>query len=198
MYQIKCTIDGIVPLLQHRYPVEDKIVGDKKRTIKSSSDERGGLEKMAFKDEKGMFMTTEHIYGMLVGNRYRKGAAQILGSQIEHNKGSLYLGFCKSSIGVESTNGSPEKLYFQPHRKTWDDTDIRSYTKEQGRDVIERPMMNLPWSISFILSVYDDNFKEGKVRELFEVAGLRCGLGAYGPRFGRFIVKEWEKLSVKQ
>lgn len=193
MYQIKCTIEGIVPLLQHRYPVEDKIVGDKKRTIRASSDEKNALEKMAFKDDKGMFMTTEHIYGMLVGNRYRNGAAKILGSQKENKKGSIYLNFCKSCIGIESANGTMDKLYFEPHRQTWDATDIRSYTKEQGRDVIERPMINLPWRISFLISVFDDNFKEGKVRELFEVAGIHCGLGAYGPRFGRFIVKEWER-----
>jgi len=60
--------------------------------------------------------------------------------------------------------------------------------------MIERPMIEVPWSLTFIITVTEDTYDQGKIKEFFETGGLRCGLGVFGPTFGRFRIVEWEIL----
>lgn len=173
------------------YPMPDR--QGKPTARKGKKDIEAELEGKAYKDERGMYLPADNIRMSLIGNRFRTGAADILGSTIERQKGKKYRNFCKACVWVLGTEEPTDKVYFEPLRKTWDDTDVRSFiTSKGGRDVCERPMIRTPWSLTFTIHVTDETFAEGKIRELFEVAGLRCGLGVHGPTFGRFIVKEWK------
>jgi len=188
MYSVKCKIDGIVPLMQDRYAMPDDAPAKKK--AKSSWKEELPLK--AYVDDIGMYMPADNIRMMLIGNKLRTGAAKILGSQIETKKGSVYLNFCKACVWVIGLK-DPLKVYFTPERKTFDDYDERTFINAAGsRSITRRPIAKLPWSLEFTVQVTDDNFAESKVRELFEVAGMRCGCGAYGPTFGRFVIDKWE------
>ncbi len=76
-----------------------------------------------------------------------------------------------------------------------DDVDIRSFINaSNSRATTERPILNAPWSLTFSIQVTDDSLPEGTLKAMYEVAGLRCGLGVYGPTFGRFAVKEWKAI----
>jgi len=124
------------------------------------------------------------------------GAAKILGSHVEKNKGTQYLQMCKSSIWVLGPK-DPLKIYIEPKRTTYDDIDERSFPTLKGkggcsRKITRRPLINLPWSLFFIIQVTDNQIHESKVRELFDLAGLRCGVCAYGPTFGRCVIDKWE------
>lgn len=57
----------------------------------------------------------------------------------------------------------------------------------------ERPLVLLPWELSFELSIFEnDVFSELEVKNLFVKGGLAIGLGTYRGRFGKFTVGLWE------
>jgi hypothetical protein len=143
-------------------------------------------------DKKGVFVPADNIKMMLIGNVKRVGAAKILGSYIETKKATQYMQMCKSCIWVMGLK-DPTKIYLEPKRKTYDDIDERSFINAAGsRSITYRPIITLPWSLTFKIQVTDPQIHESKVRELFDVAGLRCGVCAYGPTFGRCIIDKWE------
>ena len=191
MITVKCKIKGIVPAMHHKYPLPDK-PGDRKRKKAQTPDE------MCYMDTKGVYLPADNLRMMLIGNQYRQGVAYILGSDIEARKGKRYKEFCKSCVWVVGPDDAL-KVYYEPSRKKYDRTDIRSFiTSTGGRDVCERPLIDLPWSLTFIVHITDSSIDIDKVKEFFEVAGLRCGAGNYGPTFGRFIVKNWEVQNDKK
>jgi len=182
---IKATIEGVVPIMFHRFPLPtspDDATKRKKQTLK---------EKMWI-DKKGVYIPTDNLRMMLIGNKFRTGAAKIYGTHYESGKGTKYLDFCKACVWVVGDNG---KVYFDPNRTEHDDTDIRTIVNAQkSRSVCERPILTTPWSLTFNIQVTDDRVPEKIIKAMYEVAGMRCGLGVYGPTFGRFIVKKWETI----
>jgi len=190
MYEIKAKFKGLVPMMHDRFfnPEETEI--SKK---KSKQNWKQMLDYQYYHDKKGVFIPADNIRMMLIGNQFRKGAAYILGSYIEKKKGTEYLNFAKSCIWVLGEK-DPMKCYLEPKRMKYDDYDERTFINAQGsRSLKRRPIFKCPWSVSFVIQITDDIFDQSKIRELFDVAGLRCGMGAYGPTFGRCIITEWKQ-----
>lgn len=187
MYEVTCTIEGIVPIMFSRFPLPTGPSDTRKQKPQTIP------EKMWI-DKKGAYIPTDNLRMMLIGNKFRTGAAKIYGTHVESGKGTKYLDFCKACVYVVGDKG---KVYFKPKRTKHDDTDIRSFInagKPPSRSTTERPVLNTPWSLTFTVQVTDDSIPEHIVRRFYETAGLRCGLGVYGPTFGRFIVKEWKAI----
>ncbi len=183
MYEVNPTIDGIVPIMFSRSPLPEK-PGDTKKQKKQTITEKMWI------DEKGVYIPTDNLRMLLIGNRFRPGAAKIYGSEVESKKGTKYLNFCKACVWVVGDNG---KVYFKKKRTTYDDVDIRSFINASGsRSTTERPVLLTPWSLEFTIQVTDDSVPEDIIHNMYDVAGMRCGLGVYGPTFGRFVVKEWK------
>jgi len=190
MYRVKGKIDGMIPAMFDRYfSIDDQDnPGAKKKAKSSWKDE---LIKKIYVDSKGVFAPVDNIRMMLIGNVHRIGAAKIQGSFIETKKATQYLNFCKSCVWVVGPK-DPLKVYFEPNRKTYDDYDERSFITATGcRKITRRPLITTPWRLTFFVDVVDDQYAPEKIKEFFDVAGMRCGLGAYGPTFGRFLVTEW-------
>ena len=191
MYEIKCTISGLAEVLYNKPPME--IPGGRPPKERETSREKL-LKKKIYQDRKGLFMPTDNIEMMLIGSTARIGAAKILGSFIETNKGTEYTNFCEGCIWITSLDGK-RKLYWKPNRKTWDGTDIRSFPdKGQQRHTAERPMIKTPWKLTFIVHVTEDTWSPDMIKRFFDVAGMRVGLGSYGPKFGRFLIAEFVDL----
>ncbi len=189
MYEVKCKINGIVPMMQDKYafPTESE-----KPTKKAKSSWKDLLPTKAYIDEVGMYVPSDSIRMMLIGNKLRTGAAQILGSEIESKKGKSYRNFCKACVWVIGPT-DPSKVYITPKRKTFDDYDERTFINAAGsRSITRRPLATLPWSLEFTVQITLDTFDESKIKEMFELAGLMCGCGAYGPTFGRFSIAKWD------
>lgn len=186
-YKIK--LDGIVPIMFNRFyvPPQGDTTKKKKLTLKDK----------LWIDEKGVYIPTDNLRMMLIGNKHRTGAAKIYGSTIESKKGKEYVDFAKACIWTVGLD-DPMKAYFFPGRTTWDDTDLRSFINATGsRSSTERPLLKTPWSVEFEVHITDPVFDPDKVKAFYEVAGMRCGLGVYGPTFGRFVVAEWEKIAKR-
>ena len=191
MYVMECKFKGLVHCMINRYPMPEK-QGERKKKRKLE------LKDKVYLDKKGMYIPADNIRMMLIGNQFRKGAAEILGKYIESKRGAEYRTFCQSCVWVVGKE-DPEKVYFEPKRKIWDATDVRSFvTANKNRDIVERPLVCTPWSLAFLIHVVDDNFPPEKIKELFEVAGLRCGVGVYGPKFGRCLVDYCKVVESKK
>lgn len=194
MYEINCTYQGLVPMMHDRlFNPEELEIGASKKRGKNAWKEL--LKYQMYYDKKGVYLPADNIRMMLIGNRFRPGAAEIQGSYIETKKGKKYKKTCESCIWVIGTE-DPQKVYLNPRRKTFDDYDERSFINAQGsRSLKRRPIFKCPWSLQFIIQVVDDRIDESFVRTLFEVAGLRCGAGAYGPTFGRCVITQWSIIN---
>lgn len=189
MYEVNCTIEGLVPLMNDRF---NPLLTEMPRPKKGKDDWKKQLPLKMWKDKAGVYMPADNIRMMLIGNKHRVGAAKILGSYIESKKATEYLNFCKSCVWVLGQK-DPLKVHISKKRTTYDDYDERSFINASGsRSITRRPIFKTPWSFEFTVQVTDEQFGEQKIKEFFDVAGLRCGLGAYGPTFGRFIIKKWE------
>lgn len=199
MYEIRATIEGLVPMMHDRF-FDQKDAAGKGKKVKGKDVWKDELALRCYQDEKGVFVPCDNVRMTIIGNKHRPGAAKILGSYIETKKATEYTNFAKGCLWVVPLEPNPkvQKLYIEPHRKQFDDYDERSFINAAGsRSLTRRPIITLPWSVAFKVQVTDNQFGPEKVREFFDVAGLRCGLGAYGPTFGRFIVTEWDLIEAE-
>jgi len=58
-----------------------------------------------------------------------------------------------------------------------------------------RPVLNTPWSLTFNLTLYDnDELNEQTLRRIFEDGGISIGLGTFRGIFGKFKVSQWDKV----
>jgi len=187
MYEIAVKLDGIVPFMMHRFAVKDP---NKKPSNKDK--ETQTLQTMCHMDEVGLFVPALNLRMLMIGTSKRKGAASIYGNEIEKRKGPMFVSLCEAYLWPRG-NEKADRVYFQPNRPTWDAVDERSYiTSTGGRDVTRRPIICPPWSLSFTISVVDESLKAEILRKMYDLAGLRVGIGAFGPEFGRFVVSEWK------
>jgi len=56
-----------------------------------------------------------------------------------------------------------------------------------------RPVLMLPWSLKFEISlIKNDKIDPDKLFNWFSAGGMMIGLGTHRPQFGRFVIDEWE------
>jgi len=183
--RVRCTVSGLKPFLQNRFIIPKE--GDKPTKVR----EDVPLEQMMYCDENGIYFPTDNFRMMILGNQKRPGAAQIYGSYIVGGKkGKEYRTLAKACLWVRGLSGE-DNIYVAPPRKTYDAFDERSYVMKTGRKVIRRPMVNLPWSFTFRLHIFGKSLTEPLVRAFYDVAGIHCGIGDYGPEFGAFKIADW-------
>ena len=78
---------------------------------------------------------------------------------------------------------------------TWDEIDARPVVVQRARVICWRPKFN-KWKLHFNMTVLnDDQLSLGTLREIIDYAG-KNGIGDYRPRFGRFVVVNWKKISI--
>jgi len=57
----------------------------------------------------------------------------------------------------------------------------------------ERPVLPLPWSLSFDLTIYPNKeIKEQEIKNLLSEGGMAIGLGTFRGVFGKFEISRWE------
>ena len=202
MYKVQGEIKGLVAMMHNRFFEPEATEPGGKRT-KSPEDRIREIELKLHMDAKRsrVIIPADNLRMMLIGNTARPGAAKILGTFIETGKGTKYIEAATSSIWVLGTK-DPLRCEILPTRKTFDEIDERPFNTQKGkggmsRKIQHRPLIKCPWKVPFIVHVTDDNLSSNWVRDLFKLAGLRCGLGAYGPTFGRFEVTRW-RVEKKQ
>ena len=57
----------------------------------------------------------------------------------------------------------------------------------------KRPVLELPWSLSFRLKLFENNEIDMRtLRDLFEIGGYKVGFGTWRGLFGKFVVDQWQ------
>ncbi|UCD07260.1 MAG: hypothetical protein JSW41_05560 [Candidatus Aenigmatarchaeota archaeon] len=178
MYEVEVEIEGIRPLLQHRFP--DVGEAEKKSKKKTGSiDYSLEAEKSAYRDEKGnLYQPSTHIEGALV-----KGAVNF---QITGKGKKTYKDLVKATVFVE-----PEAI---PHEIQDYEIDSRPVVIQRARVVRYRPRLD-EWKLKFKIQVRDDQLPKEVLKEILEYAGNNVGIGDYRPRFGTFMVTSFKEVT---
>ena len=171
---VNVKIEGISPLLMHRFKVQDEDSKSKTKNLKQTEDD---VESYLYVDEKGTIVTpSTHIIGTL-----KKAGAkfQVFG------QGKLTY---KNLMGSGAVMISPDMITHEI--QTWE-IDRRPVVVQRARIVRSRPMLK-KWALSFTVDFDEEEITKSVLKEIFDFAGRRVGLGDFRPEkggpFGRFIV----------
>lgn len=176
MSKIQVTIQGVAPLLMHRYKTEK----EESPTIKARGkrDYSGEAEGSLYRDENGsLYQPSEHVLGALI-----KAAVDF---KITGRGKKTYKDMVKSSIVIH-----PDAI---PHKKQDWIVDRRPVVVQRARIMRERPKLE-NWELSFVVEILDEQFPVSALKEIFDQSG-KVGLGDYRPRFGRYIVTEFKEIA---
>jgi len=178
MENITVRIEGISPLLMHKFPMMDEDAKSKARDQKKNQD---NVESYLYLNDKGkLAQPSTHIIGCLkkAGAKY-----QIVG------QGKMTY---KNLMGSGAVIVDPDMI---PHEKQDWEIDRRPVVVQRARIVRERPMLK-EWALEFTIEYDENEIHKGTLKEIIDYAGRRVGIGDFRPSnggpFGRFIVTKFE------
>jgi hypothetical protein len=59
----------------------------------------------------------------------------------------------------------------------------------------QRPVLNLPWSLSFTIELFQNqDLNDAMLKKIFEDGGIMIGIGSYRGVYGKFIVERWANI----
>lgn len=170
--QIKFDIEGISPLLQHRFIADERVV--RKRGERPTSEEE--VEQALYKTSDGMvYQPGESIKRamMSVASGFR-----IVGRGKKTYKDTISGGIVISPVNV-----------LTPQTYTIDARRVRIGTASIVR---YRPRWDA-WSVKAMIDILDEDLPTEIAKEILEQAGRKMGIGDNRINgFGRFKVTKWE------
>jgi hypothetical protein len=189
MYTVLVSVEGIAPLMQHRYPLPDfgdLSKGGKKKTGEQDYSQEW-REYLYLSPEGDIYQPATHFDGAMV-----KAAA---GYKIQGARGKTYKDLFKGNVFV-----SPDAIYHGvkvPDELDADADkplylDVRPVVIQRARVVRVRPCFSAGWKLDFEITVLDDQLPKNVLNEVLTLAGRTVGVGDFRPRFGRFMVTRFE------
>ena len=174
MIKVECSIKGIAPLLQHRFPEE---ADDKKSTKKTGRIDysKQALESLHINKKGIIYEPSSHIEGAL-----RKAAVSF---RIPGQSRKTYKDLVLRSVVV-----IPDEIPLQPQDY---EVDKRSVKIQRARVFRYRPRWD-EWTLDFDIHMLDEQFAPDVLKEILDYAGAAHGIGDYRPKFGRFEVTKFE------
>ena len=170
IYEVK--IEGVAPLLHHRFPEED--FGESKVTrakAKYNPDEEA--RKALYADNGQTYQPANHL------ERSMYAAAK--GFKVAGRRGKSYGSLFESSIRV-----TPERI---PLTGAWV-VDKTPVVVKQARIIRYRPRFDR-WELEFQIEVASNDIDKATLKEILDTAGATVGIGDWRPKFGRFIVTKF-------
>ena len=180
--QVTVTLDGLADIMFDRF-------------IRQEKDTRPAEQKLYLDEGNRIVCPAENLWTFMFGDN-PPGCAR----SFEGKKGREFARIGQAHIVI-----NPALVPFQRDGqdivfKDFDDTGIAitrfsPRTKMSGggsikQDVKERPLLKLPWSLTFQISIVENALvDETRVLNWFQQGGIMIGLGTYRPRFGRFTVR---------
>ena len=176
MKKFKVRIEGMRPLLQHRFDDSDTAAKSTKRAGPRDFSEE--WKKGLYQMENGtIYQPAEHIEKSI-----ERAATNF---QIRGRGQKTYKELCTSSVCIEPI--------FIPHKKQKFEIDRRSVRVQKSRIMRERPRFD-EWALDFEIVVTEDQLPGPVLKEILDHAGRHIGIGDYRPKFGLFYVTEWKEI----
>jgi hypothetical protein len=171
------TIEGISPLLQHRFSGDGELPPEAK-FVAGSRDYTEEWEGALYKMEDGtVYQPSDHIENSLV-----KAASNF---QITGRGKKTYKDLVKAAIIIDPV--------FIPHKFQKFDIDRRAVRVGRSRVIRQRPCFH-QWQLCFELQITEEQLPGKVVKEILDYAGRYVGIGDFRPKFGRFHVTRWDKI----
>ena len=180
MKEIQVSVQGITPLLQHRFAEVGADEPSKKRT--GAPDWKGEVEVSLYKDKDGkIYQPSEHFEKAL------KNSAKSF--KIAGKRGATYTRLIGSSVEI-----LPYELI---HKIQHYVIDSRAVVIQKARVIRYRPRLD-EWELDFTLRILDAQLPISVIKEILDYAGLYVGIGDYRPqlggKFGKFMVIRFEEI----
>ena len=171
MPEFEVEIEGISPLLQHRFPIEEPAEKSKKRM--GSIDYTKEVETSLYRSKDGtIFEPSSHIEGSMI-----KAATNF---QIPGKGKKTYRDMFRAAIFVE-----PMEIPIEPQSF---EVDIQPVVISRARVRRYRPRFDV-WRLKFkIVCMEEDQLDKATIHRILEHAGRFCGLGDWRPKYGRFKI----------
>jgi len=178
MQKYEVEVTGISPLLQNRFNSE-QLDTTKKKII---TGKQVSVEDKAYTLNGKPYCPQTYFTGCLIeAGKNFKGKGK---SNLSKIAGAMF------DINPEAIPLTPEKW------EIYRISGVNPMTK--GRMVIERPMFPIGWKAKFTLSVLTDDLDMGKIKEIFDYAGLYVGIGDWRPakkgKYGKFILTSFKEV----
>jgi len=188
MYSVNVTIQGVSPLMQHRFPVPDLASMSKGGTKHTGAKDYSEEWRDYLYTADGMIVQpSSHIEGAMV-----KAAT---GFKITGRRGKSYKDLFQANVFIdplEIQHGIPvpDELDTDADKPLY--IDMRPVIVMRARVVRLRPTLKAGWKLSFTINVIDDELPFEILSDVLNLAGKTVGIGDYRPKFGRFMVTRFE------
>ena len=182
---INVRLEGLSPIMFDRFYGQEK-------------DSRPPEQKFYLAQNNEVCLPAENVYAFLFSEK-GGGCARTF----EGTKGKKFIRIGQSHIVVEPVlipfiaNGKPIIFDRFDGELFWV-SEYSPTTKLSGGGIIKqnvrkRPVLNQPWELAFTIKlIKNELIDETRLYNWFVQGGIEIGLCNYRPRFGRFMVKEWE------
>lgn len=182
MQQVDVRIEGIVPILFHRYTEEAGKAGGGRLSVEEY---RQKAREAVYRNGHGLFCPAANIKRAM---RFGAGMANL-------------------KVGRRGADAYLNSLMFIDPREVLFGKDEPDFIHEAvgrippgpkgARVMIYRAGINEGWQLEFRIQVFDDALSLNLVKQSLETAGLMVGLCDYRPEYGRFQVIKWDQGKKK-
>jgi len=176
--RLNVEIEGVAPLLQHRFPEEDEEKQSKRKT--------GKIDYSA-EVTKSLYLTKNNVIYQPSVSIEQSMIKAAVNFQIPGKGKKTYKDLINSALIIE-----PTEIPLEPQKYT---VDKRSVRIQRARVYRYRPRFH-NWKLKFTILILDEQLQPSVVKEILEYAGAYVGIGDYRPKFGRFIVTKFEEVPV--
>lgn len=188
MKTIRVTIEGISPLLLHRFSDKSAEQATAGSTANFAAQDRGTPREQA---AQSLYLTEDGKCVMPGPNLYRAfidaGVFTKIGKRQLTSKATSLIptGMWVDDVVIEIISAEPWRVDARPVR----------IPSTGGRIIRYRPCFDT-WRMTFTIRFDESVFNERLIREIVDNAGAKIGLGDFRPAckgpFGRFKVVSWE------
>lgn len=183
-YRASVTIEGVVPILFHRWSVE--AVAEKAAAAKGSKGKKtDNIESYVYRTEDGeLAIPGEYLRAAICSPtgaaKYRQDPRSPRKSALDLYRAAIIVETHLATLGV----------------KDWDFLDQRRVTVQRAGITRTRPAMNAGWRATFDMTVVLPEYvPPADLRDVLYNAGRLVGLGDFRPTYGRFDSIKFEAWS---
>lgn len=197
---VEVELRGTSPLLMNKMDestlegLRTKVKKPKAANVGHTQTPREDAERKVYLSEEGPYIPGQNLMACLInaGQHIRLDGKR----QVSTSKSSVLPG-----LMTLLTSAPLLKIPDTDKAATWE-ADVMQGRNPNGGEAVAicRPRFDA-WALTVSIEIFEDEIGENTIRELFDKAGRRIGLGDFRPQrkgiFGQFVVERWERVAAR-
>jgi hypothetical protein len=189
MYQVEVKVEGVSPLLQHRFPIPD--YADLNKGGKKST----GAKNYADEWKSSLYVTKDNQIYQPASHFELSMTKAAASFKVTGKRGKSYKDLVASAMFIDPLEilfgmDAPTELDTDPDKTLY--LDMRPVVIMRARVVRLRPCFKPGWNLGFTINVIDDELPSEILQDILTLSGKAVGIGDYRPKFGRFKIVSFE------